>query len=74
MESGAGHEGTDEYTPLGADPTAIDKDARKVTVDGPAHAAIHVLRWEAESKTFMAMSAADQLALHHFAIRHGKPK
>lgn len=67
MESGAGYEGTDEYTPLGADPTAIDKDARKVTVDGPAHAAIHVLRWEAESKTFTAeMSAADQLALHLF--------
>jgi len=67
MESGAGYEGTDEYTPLGADPTAIEKDARNVTVEGPARAAIHVLRWDAESKTFTAeMSAPDQLALRLF--------
>lgn len=67
MESGAGYEGTDEYTPLGADPTAIDKDARNVTVKGPARAAIHVLRWDAESKRFTAeMSAPDQLALRLF--------
>jgi hypothetical protein len=42
----------------------IEKDARKVTVDGPAHAAIHVYRWDAESRMFTAeMSAPDQLAL-----------
>jgi 6-pyruvoyl-tetrahydropterin synthase related domain len=67
MATGAGYEGVEEYTPLGADPaeTGIDdKDARKVTVDGPAHAAIHVYRWDAESKMFTAdMSAPDQLAL-----------
>ena len=63
----AGYEGTDEYTPLGADPSAIDKDA-KVTVDGPARADIHVLRWDAEAKTFtVQISAADQLALRLFA-------
>ena len=67
MESGAGYEGTDEYTPLGADPAAIDKDARNVTVDGPARAAIHILRWDAASKEFTAqMSAADQVALRLF--------
>jgi len=67
MATGAGYEGTDEYTPLGADPTAIDKDARKVTVDGPAHAAIDVLRWEAESKEFtVQMSATDQVVLRLF--------
>lgn len=67
MATGVGYEGTDEYTPLGADPSAIDKDARKVTVAGPAHAAIDVLRWDAESKTFTAqMSAADQVALRLF--------
>jgi len=67
MESGAGYEGTDEYTPLGADPTAIDKNARNVTVDGPARAAIHVLQWDAASKEFTAqMSAPDQLALRLF--------
>ncbi len=67
VATGAGYEGTDEYTPLGADPSAIDKDARKVTVAGPAHAAIDVLHWEAESKVFTAqMSADDQLALRLF--------
>jgi len=64
MATGTGYEGVEEYTPIGADPTAIDKDARNVTVDGPARAAIHVYRWEAESRTFTAeMSAADRLRL-----------
>lgn len=68
MYIGAGYEGTDEYTPLGADPTAIDKDARKVTVDGPARADIHVLGWDAESKSFTAqMSSADKVALRLFS-------
>jgi hypothetical protein len=67
VATGVGYEGTDEYTPLGADPSAIDKDARKVTVAGPAHAAIDVLRWDAELKVFTAqMSAPDQLALRLF--------
>jgi len=67
MVTGAGYEGTDEYAPAGADPTTINKDARYVTVDGPAHAAIHVYRWDAESRMFTAeMSAPDQLALRLF--------
>lgn len=67
MESGAGYEGTDEYTPLGADPAAVDKGARDVTVEGPARAAIHVLRWTAAAKEFTAqVSSADQLALKLF--------
>jgi hypothetical protein len=67
VATGAGYEGTDEYKPLGADPSAIDKDARKVTVDGPSHAAIVVLHWDAEEKVFTAqMSAPDQLALRLF--------
>ncbi len=67
MADRVGYEGTDEYTPVGADPSAIDKDARNVTVNGPARAAIHVQRCDAESKTFTAeMSAPDQLALRLF--------
>jgi hypothetical protein len=73
MEERVGYEGTDEYTPLGADAGTIDKDkntnnhARKVTVAGPARAAIRVSRWDAESKTFTAqVSAPDQLALRLF--------
>jgi hypothetical protein len=67
MVTGAGYEGTDEYTPNEAEPASIDKAARNVTVDGPARAAIHVLQWNAESRTFTAeMSSADQLAVRLF--------
>jgi hypothetical protein len=67
VATGAGYEGTDEYTPAGADPSAIDKEARRVTVDGPAYAAIHVLQWNAESKIFTAeMSGPSRVALRLF--------
>jgi hypothetical protein len=67
IEAGVGYEGTDEYTPVGADPGAVEKDARNVTVIGPARAAIHILRWDAAAKEFTAqMSAADELALKLF--------
>jgi len=67
MATGVGYEGTDEYTPAGAEPGAINKEARNVTVDGPARGAIHVQRWDAESREFTAeMSAADQLAVRLF--------
>ena len=63
----AGYEGTDEYTPAGAEPSVVDKDARRVTVDGPEHAAIRVLQWNARSKVFAAeLSAPSHLALHLF--------
>jgi hypothetical protein len=62
-----GYEGTDEYVPVGADPFNVDKAARRVTVDGPARAAIHVLQWDPEQKLFTAeMSAPDNLVLHLF--------
>jgi hypothetical protein len=69
VASGAGYEGTDEYTPMGAEPSAIDKDkeAHHVTVEGPAHAAIRVSQWSAEHKLFTAnMSGPDNLALRLF--------
>jgi hypothetical protein len=67
MLTGGGYEGTDEYTPAGADPSAVDKSARFVTVDGPARGAIHVLEWAPERKRLTAdTSAADRLALHLF--------
>jgi len=64
-----GYEGVDEYTPLAADPTAIDKAAPDVTVDGPPNATlqVHIDRWNAESRAFTAqMSAPGQLALRLF--------
>ncbi|MGB0006170.1 MAG: 6-pyruvoyl-tetrahydropterin synthase-related protein [Candidatus Sulfotelmatobacter sp.] len=67
VATGVGYEGTDEYTPVGADPSAVDKDARRVTVDGPARGAIRVLEWSADRKQFTAdMSASGNLALHLF--------
>jgi 6-pyruvoyl-tetrahydropterin synthase related domain len=68
--TGAGYEGTDEYTPSGADGNAVDKDkeARRVVVEGPAHAAIRVSQWTTETKAFTAeMSAPDRLALRLFS-------
>jgi hypothetical protein len=67
MFTGAGYEGVDEYTPVGTDPAQIDKDARRVTVDGPAHAAIRLIRWSPQLKMFAAeMSTGDQLAVRLF--------
>jgi hypothetical protein len=69
MATHAGYEGTDEYTPVGADPSAIDKDAANINlaVNGSAHADIHILQWGAEFKSFTAeMSAPNQLALRLF--------
>lgn len=67
VETGTGYEGTDEYAPLGADPAVLDKDARRVTVDGPQHAAIHVFQWSAQSKVFTAeVSEPANLALRLF--------
>jgi hypothetical protein len=67
MANGVGYEGTDEYTPVGADASSVDKTARRVTVEGPAHAAIRVSGWAAERKLFTAeMSAPDNLSLHLF--------
>ena len=67
MATGAGYEGTDEYVPVGGDAYNVDKAARRVTVDGPAHAAIRVSQWNAEQRLFTAdMSAPDNLALRLF--------
>jgi hypothetical protein len=67
MATGAGYEGVDEYTPIAANHKAIDKDARRVTVDGPAKANIHVLIWNAELKLFTAeLSAPDNVAVRLF--------
>jgi 6-pyruvoyl-tetrahydropterin synthase related domain len=67
MATGIGYEGVDEYTPLSAEPSAVERDARRVTVEGPARAAIHVLQWGAENKLLTAdVSAHDNLVLKLF--------
>jgi hypothetical protein len=68
MATEIGYEGVDEYTPLGADASVIDKEARRATVQGPAHAAIHILEWGAENKLLTAeISAPDNLKLKLFS-------
>ena len=52
METNVGYEGTDEYTPTAADPSVVGKDARRVTVEGPAHAAHSRLPVECQRETF----------------------
>jgi hypothetical protein len=67
MSDHIGYEGTDEYTPRGAEPSEIDKDERNVTVNGPAKGAIVVRRWDAEMKLFTAdLSAPDRLNVKLF--------
>jgi hypothetical protein len=67
MTDGIGYEGVEEYTPLWADPTAVDKNAPRVTVEKPAQGTIQMQQWSAESKTFTAeMSAAGELTLRLF--------
>ncbi len=67
MVRGTGYEGVDEYTPVDADPSAVDRNARRVTVQGSAHAAIRVHRWGPERKSVDAnLSAADNLQLRLF--------
>jgi 6-pyruvoyl-tetrahydropterin synthase related domain len=63
IATAAGYEGTDEYTPSGTEPSAVEKEARNVTIEGPARAAIHVLRWDAEDRVFTAEMSGTDLAL-----------
>ena len=67
MATGTGYEGVDEYTPIAANHRVIDKDARRVTVEGPAKATIHLLLWNAEAKIFTAeLSAPANVAVRLF--------
>lgn len=63
-----GYEGTDEYTPAGAEPSAANKDASNITVEGSTIGVIQVFAWDAESKLFTAdMTGPDELALKLFS-------
>ncbi len=59
QQDGPGYEGVDEYTPTGADPYEVNHDARRVTLEGPGQAQIHVLQWNPESKGFTANMSQD---------------
>jgi len=67
MEAAAGYEGNEEYVPLGGDASAIDKDARNVTLNGAGQAGIRVQMWDAEEKEFTVdMRDSGEVALKLF--------
>jgi hypothetical protein len=68
MATGAGYEGVDEYTPVGADPSALTQDdTGKVRIARAVPGVVHVESWKPESKVFTAeMSGQDQLAVRLF--------
>ncbi len=67
LQEGRGYEGIDEYVPIGADSSEINKDARRVTLEGEGRAQIHVYQWGAESKYFTAeVSERSRLPLRLF--------
>jgi 6-pyruvoyl-tetrahydropterin synthase related domain len=67
QQNASGYEGTDEYTPAGADAYEIRLNARRVTFEGTGTPRIHVLQWGPESKMFTAdVSQAGRLILRLF--------
>lgn len=67
QQNASGYEGTDEYTPAGADAYEIDRNARRVTFEGGGTARIHVRRWAPEARMFTAdVSTPGRLILRLF--------
>jgi hypothetical protein len=57
QQDGIGYEGVDEYVPAGGDAYEINKDARRVTYDGPGNSRIRVTEWTPESISFSAYAS-----------------
>jgi 6-pyruvoyl-tetrahydropterin synthase related domain len=67
QQNASGYEGTDEYTPAGADAYEIKLNARGVTFEGAGTARIHVRQWAPETKMFTAeVSQPGRLILRLF--------
>jgi hypothetical protein len=67
QQNTSGYEGTDEYTPAGADTYEIKLNARRVTFEGAGTARIHVRQWAPETKMFTAdVSQPGRLILRLF--------
>jgi hypothetical protein len=49
QQEGVGYEGVDEYVPTGGDAYEINKEAGRVTYDGPGNSRIRVTAWTPES-------------------------
>jgi hypothetical protein len=67
QQAATGYEGTDEYTPAGADAYEIKHTARRVTFQGEGTARIHVRQWAPEARMFIAdVSTSGRLILRLF--------
>ncbi len=67
QQNASGYEGTDEYTPAGADAYEIKLNARRATFEGAGTARIHVRQWAPETKMFTAeVSQSGRLILRLF--------
>jgi 6-pyruvoyl-tetrahydropterin synthase related domain len=67
-QNGAGYEGTDEYTPIDADPYDIKLDAPRLALYGSGTARFEVEQWGPERKSFTAeVSQPGQLVVRLFA-------
>lgn len=52
IEDGSGYEGTDEYVPVGVDPSDVNKDAPPVAQQGGRNAKVDIDTWLAQTKRF----------------------
>jgi hypothetical protein len=67
QQNASGYEGTEEYTPAGADAYEIKRNARRVTFEGQGTARIHVREWAPEATMFTVdVSTSGRLILRLF--------
>lgn len=67
IEDGDGYEGTDEYVPMGIDPSEVAKNAPQVSAVSGDSVDVHMQKWTAESKAFTFETAkAQELRLRLF--------
>ena len=55
-----GYEGTDEYVPVGADPSEVKKDLHSVSDSSGAAVSVQMLEWDATEKHFVAHTDSGQ--------------
>lgn len=58
QHEGTGNEGVDEYVPANVDPYDADQNAPRVRFEGPGQAETQTPKWDAESRSIVATTAA----------------
>jgi hypothetical protein len=57
QQDGVGNEGADEYVPADVDPYDADQNAPRVRFEGPGHADVQVIKWDAEFRSLRVKSS-----------------